>query len=156
LPRTDTHCFDVVEEAFSGMVNGNVPSKRRTNAPFQKILTAECLQRPLVVHYCRTKNNYVKEEQHHQKPQQYRHQRREESSGDDSGTHGRMGVDRNRISMSTSKTMSALEMFDTNAENWLDDDVEHDRGRETAMKSNSNRFDWVSYVDELHHIDDSA
>lgn len=148
LSRTDTHCFDVVEEAFTGMFNGNVPSKRRINAPFEKILAAECLQRPLVVHYCSTRRNHLEDAIQTSQP---RDQRIENSNDSD---HRRLGVDRNRIFMSTPKTMAMLGMFDINTENWLDED-EYDRG-ETAMDSKIDQFDWVSYVDELHMVDDSA
>jgi hypothetical protein len=147
LPRTDTHCFDVVEEAFTGMFNGNVPSKRRINAPFEKVFAAECLQRPLEVHYCKTKRNYQEDTLQMPRPRELR---TENSSDSD---HRRLGVDRNRT-MSTPKTIAALGMFDINAENWLDED-EYDNG-ETAVHSKNDKFDWVSYVDELHMVNDSA
>ena len=145
LPRSDTHCFDVVEEAFTGMLNGNVPSKRRTNAPFEKVLAAECLQRPLV-HYCKTKKNYIEEEL------QIPHARDQTNENQSGSVNGRLGVDMNRISMTTPKTISALGMFDINAENWLDE--EEYGASATDMKGD--QFDWVSYVDELYMADDSA
>lgn len=147
LPRTDTHCFDIVEEAFTGMFNGNVPSKRRINAPFEKVFAAECLQRPLVVHYCKTKRNYQEDTLQMPRPLDLRS---ENSSGSD---HRRLGVDRNRT-MSTPKTIAALGMFDINAENWLDED-EFDNEK-TAVHSKNDKFDWVSYVDELHTVNGSA
>lgn len=147
LPRSDTHCFDVVEEAFTGMFNGNVPSKRRINAPFEKMLVAESLQRPLV-HYCKTRKNYVEETPQISNP---RDQTTENRSVSD---HGRLGVDRNRIFMSTPKTLTSLGMFDINAESWLDEEEYHQGG--SATDSENNQFDWVSYVDELYMADDSA
>lgn len=147
LPRSDTHCFDVVEEAFTGMLNGNVPSKRRKNAPFEKVLAAECLQRPLV-HYCETKKNYV---EHISQTTLSR----DETNGKQSASgHETLGVDRNRISMSTPKTMTALGMLDINSENWFDEEDYHGGG--TTLDRNGNEFDWVSYVDELYMADDSA
>jgi len=148
LPRTDTHCFDVVEEAFTGMFNGNVPSKRRINAPFEKILAADCLQRPLVTHNCITKTNHIKDSL---QTSRLRVQRIENNSD---LNHWKLGVDSNRIFMSTSKTMATLGMFDINAGNWMDKD-EYDRG-DNAMDSKIDQLDWVSYVDELHMVDDSA
>mmetsp|Transcript_2417 Transcript_2417/g.5250 ORF Transcript_2417/g.5250 Transcript_2417/m.5250 type:complete len:305 (+) Transcript_2417:159-1073(+) len=148
LPRKDTHCFDVVEEAFTGMINGKVPSKRRIDAPFKKILAAECLQSPSVVHYCQTKKDYV-EEKRQLNPLQL-HRRRMQGKAD-----ARLGVDKNRIFMSTSKTMSTLGMFDINSENWLDED-EYDRGEHTMNGNTSGHFDWVSYVDDLQLVNDSA
>ena len=147
LPRSHTHCFDVVEEAFTGMLNGNVPSKRRQNAPFEKVLAAECLQQPLV-HYCKTKMNYVEDTGQTTLS-------RDQINGKHSGSGlGALGVDRNRISMSTPKTMTALGMFDINAENWFDEEDCHRGG--TTLDRNDNEFDWVSYVDELYMADDSA
>lgn len=143
LERTDTHCFDVVEEAFTGMLNGNIPSKRRNNAPFEKVLAAECLQRPLV-HYSKTRGKYVEDTT--QTPH-----RQDQANGSNQTT---LGVDRNRISMSTPQTMAALGMFDINAENWFDEEEDERRG--TTADVESNEFDWVSYVDELYTANDSA
>lgn len=41
LPRTDTHCFDVLEEAFTAMVKGVMPKQRRNNKSFEKLLIGE-------------------------------------------------------------------------------------------------------------------
>ena len=41
LPRTDTHCFDVLEEAFTAMVRGSMPTQRKSNISFHKQLTAD-------------------------------------------------------------------------------------------------------------------
>lgn len=148
LPRTDLHCFDVVEEAFTGMVNGSIPSKRRMNAPFAKILEAECLQRPFVVHHHRTKKEIIEE------AIQKLEARDESIQLSSDSVDGRLGVDKNRIFMTTSKTISTLGMFDINSENWLDE--EEYEGGYTTVNSQSDKFDWVSYVDELQLIDDSA
>ena len=95
LMEISIFCFDIVEEAFTGMLNGNVPTKRRINAPFEKVLAAESLQRPLV-HYCKTKMNYIE-------TPYPRNQTKQNTS-----RSGRLGVDRNSVSMSTPKTVSAL------------------------------------------------
>lgn len=145
LPRTDSHCFDVVEEAFAGLVNGYAPPKRRINAPFERIVAAECLQRPLLI---KTEQDYLEDALQISNPRDPTIENQSESN------NGKLGVDRNRIFMSTSKTSSTLGMFDINGENWLDED-ENDGG-ESAMNPRNNQFDWVSYVDELHMVDDSA
>ena len=142
LPRSDTHCFDVVEEAFTGMFNGNAPSKRRNNVPFEKMLVAECLQRPFV-HYCTTTTKITED------ASQIPHSRDQTNKN-----HGRLGVDSNRIFMSTPKTVASLGMFDINAENWLDEEEYHRGG--TATYPENNQFDWVSHVDELYMADNSA
>jgi hypothetical protein len=41
LSRTDTHCFDVVEEAFTAMVRGGMPKRRKQNFGFHKQLVAD-------------------------------------------------------------------------------------------------------------------
>lgn len=43
LPRESTHCFDVVEEAFTAMVSGNMPMQRRNQDTFAQSLTKELL-----------------------------------------------------------------------------------------------------------------
>lgn len=43
LPRENTHCFDVVEEAFTAMINGYLPMQRRNQDTFAKFLTEELL-----------------------------------------------------------------------------------------------------------------
>lgn len=135
LPRTDTNCFDIVEEAFTGMFNGNVPSKRRINAPFGKVLAAECSQRGVVEHHFKKRGNHP----------------------DDNILSIPHPCDerteRNHKIMSTSKTMGTLGMFDINAENWSDEDEYEE---EDPVDSNYDNYDWVSYVDEQYMIDDSA
>eukprot|EP00536_Pseudo-nitzschia_multiseries_P015411 jgi/Psemu1/327887/estExt_fgenesh1_pg.C_8810005 len=150
LPRSDTHCFDVVEEAFTGMINERVPSKRRIDAPFKKVFAAECLQMPSVVHYCKTTRNYVETDT---SKQQQRNQTRESNVG---SVYEKLGVDKNRIFMSTSKTTSTLGMFDVDAENWLDDEDSDSGEYSTKSKNRIDQFDWVSYVDDLQSVNDSA
>lgn len=142
LPRHHIHCFDVVEEAFTGMVHKTIPGRRRVNAEFQKILRAECLQKPLIVRSLHrrgrsgsnTKKYYSEEHVH-----------------PISSIEG-MGADKNRLSISSSRTSSTLRMFDINAEYW--DDIEY--ASEKSKQSRMNRLDWVSYVDELYENEESA
>jgi hypothetical protein len=140
LPRNDTHCFDVVEEAFTGMINNTVPSRRRLNADYQKLLNAECLERPYVVHYSRLNNKYAEE---HTK-----FGGRSTGIGDNTG----FGTDKNRLSLSSPKTMSTLRMFDINAEYWDEEEL----AKESAKNLRNKRFDWVSYVDEMYENEESA
>lgn len=51
LPRENTHCFDVVEEAFTAMINGNMPMRRRNQDTFAQSLTKELL--------CQTNNEVL-------------------------------------------------------------------------------------------------
>lgn len=41
LPRESTHCFDVVEEAFTAMISGNMPMQRQTQGTFAQALKKE-------------------------------------------------------------------------------------------------------------------
>jgi NifU-like protein involved in Fe-S cluster formation len=44
LPRNDTHCFDIVEEAFTAMIKGNMLKHRRNKKDFQHTFVAEMRQ----------------------------------------------------------------------------------------------------------------
>jgi len=136
LPRTDTHCFDLVEEAFTGLFIGRIPSKRRTNNPFGKILAAECLRRSPAT------RNY----------QDALHIQRIENT-DEVDQQG-IGADGNHMFMSTHKTISELGMFGIDSENWLDEDDCHNG--EAIIDSECNELDWVSYVDEQYMVNDIA
>jgi len=148
LPRTDTHCFDIVEEALSGMLNGNVPSKRRINLTFEKVLAAECLQRPPMFQHSRMEGNFIEDGIKLSQPDDQIIENGIES------VQRRQGVYRNRICMSTSKTIASLGIFDINAEIWSEED-ECNTGK-IEMDSKNNNFDWVSYVDELNTVNDSV
>jgi NifU-like protein involved in Fe-S cluster formation len=137
LPRNDIHCFDVVEEAFTGMINKTIPGRRRFNADFHKLLNAECLEQPFIFHYSRLNNKYAEE---HTKFGGRRQQQ------------GRLGTDKNRLSLSSPKTMSTLRMFDINAEYW----EEEEHAKDSAKNARNRRFDWVSYVDEMYENEESA
>lgn len=142
LPRHHTHCYDVLEEAFTGMVNNTIPGRRKIKANYQTMLKAEYTEQPVVVQAVyqdggrngSTINKYVEE---------YIHPR---------SAIGSLGADKNRLSMSSPRTMTTLRMFDINAEYW--DDEEH--GRESVKQSRRDRFDWVSYVDEQYESKESA
>lgn len=143
LPRTDTHCFDIVEEAFTGLFNGRIPSKRRINEPFGEILAAEYLQRQPLFPHDRSKRNYEDTPPHDQR-----------LGTIDGAKQQGIGANSNRMFMSTPQTISELGMFDIDTENLLDES-QCDRGAATA-DSESNEFDWVSYVDEQYLVSDLA
>lgn len=102
LPRTDTHCFDTVEEALSGMLNGDVPPKRRINLPFEKVLTAELLQRPPMFQHSRSEGDFKGDAIKLSQP-------------------GDQIID-NHICMSTPKTIASLGIFDIDSETWSEED----------------------------------
>jgi hypothetical protein len=141
LPRHHTHCFDVVEEAFTGMVNNTIPGRRKVNADYQKLLKAEYLEQPVVIQAVYRGGSNSGGANKYQ--EEYIHPR---------SALGSLGSDKNRLSMSSPRSMTTLRMFDINAEYW--DDEEH--ARETAKHSRRNRFDWVAYVDEQYESKESA
>jgi hypothetical protein len=141
LPRHDTQCFDVVEEAFSGMISKKIPGKRRLNAEYQKILKAEYLQKPFFIHHCPITNKYEEG-----------HRRHDHQNQNGSGKSSGFGTDKNRLAMSSPRAMSTLRMFDINAEYWDDEEI----AKETVKRSTLNRFDWVSYVDQQYENEDQS
>ena len=42
-PRKNTHCFDVLEEAFTAMVRGNMPKQRENNMSYRRKLLADVI-----------------------------------------------------------------------------------------------------------------
>lgn len=137
LPRRDTHCFDVVEEALTGLLNGRIPSKRRINEPFGILLAAGLRQ----LHGA--KGNYedvIKTSQTHSKIL--------EIGSEQQG----IGADSNFMLMSTPGTLTTLGIFGIGVENWMDEDA-CDKEADT-MNSNSNELDWVSYFDEQNTINE--
>jgi len=145
LPRTDTHCFDVVEEAFTGLLNGHIPSKRRINEPLGMLLAADYVRQLPGMYLRMTKRN--DEDLLHASLQ---HVERIENGSDQQG----IGADSNHVLMSTPKTLSTLGIFGIDGESWLDEET-CDKGAAT-IDSRSNEWDWVSYVDEQHMGNDLA
>lgn len=150
LPRSNTHCFDVLEEAFCGVIDGSVPTKRRLDADYAKMLASECLQRPLVVHCSQTRQTQLSE--HHGG----RKDTRRNSGVSTNGTrsrNGSIGMDRTTLSMTTPRTASTLRMFDINNDHW---DEEEYAEKVSSHKSNGDRYDWVSYIDKMYEKEESA
>ena len=127
LSPKDTHCFDVLEEAFTAMVKGEIPRQRKSNhmKTFEELLVSD------LASYRAKEESRSKEE---------------------------IGIDRSRLSMSSPKTMSALNMFDINSEHWDYDNHHNEAKREVSPASplNTKTFDWVSYVDEMYENEESA
>jgi hypothetical protein len=127
-----------VEEAFTGMVNNIVPARRKVKADYQRILKAEYLQEPLIVHspYFLGDNAAKYQEEHV-------HANSRKSA---------LGIDKSRLSMASPRAMNTLRMFDINAEYWDDEE----QLKEASNRSARNRFDWVSYVDQQYENEESA
>jgi hypothetical protein len=90
LPRTDTHCFDLLEEAFTAMIKGHMVKSRRNRESFRKSLSRSISQQ-----------------------KQY-----DDATGETFGSEHGDGSDGRRLSLSSPRTMSALRMFDINIETW--------------------------------------
>lgn len=134
LPTTDTHCFDVVEEALTAMVKGHMP-KPRKQVPFKQALAWASYTEALAES---ERGNVTDEEQ--------------------------FRIDMSAFRMTPPRAMSALRLMDVNAryspfgfadkDSWEDNTTtggssRYGRKKESrATKSKS--YDWVSYVDELY------
>lgn len=118
LPRTDTHCFDVVEEAYTAMIKGFMPGGRRTKRSFDKILAQDYAWDSPVV-----------DEDEHVVPLS----RRENTSK------------QTPFSISSHRSVSTLRMFDIGEEYYENED-HHDHG--LAEQKSNRSVDWLSFVDE--------
>jgi NifU-like protein involved in Fe-S cluster formation len=127
LPRTDTHCFDVLEEAFTAMIKGAMPKQRNNKDSFQKMLIAELVMNPSA------------------DGSQF---------GTDNSPRQEIGIDRTRLSLSSPRTMSTLRMFDINADYWDPEHQQYDDDNHSQLSMKT--FDWISYVDELYQNEKSA
>ncbi len=107
LPRTDTHCFDVLEEAFTAMIKGFLPSQRRNMNTFDKILSNHL------------KLNVL-----------------QENDLDTSSLSHETGLDNSQLSMSP-RSISTLSMFDINAEYWENEEYHmlEQQNKEHKMRS---------------------
>jgi hypothetical protein len=133
LPTTDTHCFDVVEEALTAMVKGHMP-KPRKQVPFKQALAFASSSDA----WGETERGNATEED------QFR-------------------IDVSAYIMTPPRAMSALRLMDVNAryspfgfadrDSWEDNSTtgsgRYGRKKESrAPKPRS--YDWVSYVDEVY------
>jgi hypothetical protein len=128
LPRTDTHCFDMLEEAFTAMIKGTMPKQRNTSKRFEKMLVSEFVEiRP----------------------------GDDSAVGSDGPQPKELGMERTLLSMSSPRSMSTLQMFDINTEYW-ENNEQKPYDEESQPQSSMKRYDWVSYVDELYQNEASA
>lgn len=118
LPRTDTHCFDVLEEAYSALIKGFIPRGRRSKSCFDKILVEEYLW-----------TSPVSDEDEHLEP----------------APRPNNAMDQIPLSMSSPRSVSTLTMFDINAE-YHENEESQRQEQEEHMKLRS--MDWLSFVDE--------
>lgn len=89
LPRTDIHCFDVLEEAFTAMIKGFLPSKRQSMKSYDKVLAHEFFWNA-----------------------------QPGAENVSPALRHNTGMDQTRLSMSVPRSVSTLSMFDINAEYW--------------------------------------
>lgn len=118
LPRTDTHCFDVLEEAYTAMIKGFLPRQRQNMSSFDKILTADFVW---------------------DAPTDY-----DEILA--STARRRSATSIKPLSMSTPRAVSTLSMFDINAEYW--ENEEFHKAEEEEKQQRKKSLDWLSFVDE--------
>jgi hypothetical protein len=138
LPTTDTHCFDVVEEALTAMVKGHMP-KSRKQVPYKQALASGFASSSHTLTETERGNAIMTEED------QFR-------------------IDMSAFLMTPPRAMSALRMMDVNARyspfGFADRDFSEDNttsttgsgrfGRKKESQVKPKSYDWVSYVDELY------
>ena len=127
LPRTDIHCFDVLEEAFTAMIKGFLPSQRRTMRSYDKVLAHEF---------------------------SWKAQAEEQENDVSSLQRRHTGMDQTHLSMSVPRSVSTLSMFDINAEYW--EQEEHQKMEQEAKQRKTRSLDWLSFVDEQYRNEKSA
>jgi hypothetical protein len=127
LPRTDTHCFDVVEEAYTALMKGFLPRPRRNTSSFDQMLAADFMW-----------NASTDDEDEILAPTP----RRDET------------MDQMQLSLSSPRSVSTLSMFDINAEYW--DHEEYQRAEEEERLEIARSLDWLSFIDEQNRNQESA
>ena len=133
LPRTDTHCFDLLEEAFTSMIKGHMVKPRTVSETYNKTLMRALSREvpgddPLEHDLARTRHY----------------------------NDGKYGSDKAKLSLSSPRSISALRMLDINAEAWeyeqhLNQTSASDHIHQTPLTN-----DWLSFVDEQYRQDESA
>ena len=179
LPATDTHCFDVVEEAFTALIKRRLPRPRKVEeeiARTRKVLLGD--------YGDSDEDEYYYYYNHHPDDERRRYQEGKQSAApatawhdynyddDDSalgafvwkehdyrlvGRKGKLGAS-GRSSGSGGggagggshfSSSSTLRMFDDRTAEWEDRVDDEERWRYGARRPPPS--DWVSYVDELYH-----
>jgi hypothetical protein len=130
LSTKDTHCFDVVEEAFTAMVKGHMPRPRKTRDNYHAHLVKAL------------KKEQQKVDDHTEEPR---------------GTPSEYGSDNGRLSLSSPRAMSTLTMFDINAESWEYEQQYLQQQQQQKLLSKRPRVDsWLSFVDEQYQNEDTG
>lgn len=130
LPRTDTHCFDVLEEAYTALIKGFMLPSRRGSRSFDKLLAHD--------YYLWT--SPVSDEDEHLEPSPSRN---ETASSQTSLSM-----------MSSPRSGSTLTMFDINAE--YQENEEFQRQEQVEQQSRRRSMDWLSFVDEQNRNQGTA
>ena len=139
LSTTDTHCFDVVEEALTAMIKGHMPKVRP--------------QMTLKEAYARTASS----------PFHYSEQNKHEGSPEEENAFRLLDLSAFSLLQPT-RSMSALRMLDTADSTYSPffgyhhrDSSDHENAMRRAAKASkkddaatSKKLDWVTYVDELN------
>jgi len=120
LPRTDTHCFDVLEEAYTALIKGYMLPSRRGRRRFDTLLAQDYLW-----------TSPVSDEDEHLEPSRTRESMSQTPS----------------LSMSSPRSVSTLTMFDINEECYENEEFQRQE-QEEQLKRQSKSLDWLSFVDE--------
>lgn len=127
LPRTDTHCFDVLEEAYTAMLKGYLPRQRREMRSFEKTVVADLVWKLPADDEGETIGPIPKQE---------------------------TGQSKAPLSMSSPRSVSTLSMFDSDAEHW--DGEEYQRVEKEEEYERQKSLDWLSFVDEQNRKEEWA
>lgn len=137
LPSTDTHCFDVVEEALTALVKGHMPKARRRS---------------------HTEIKFDDQEEYPSEIPFRRHAVSYEDDGDDEYLQfGQLWSQQDYLLKPPAvmpRAMSTLRMFDD--EQVKQEDVHYHGGRLTGGPLSSPPTDWESYVDQMNKDEESA
>lgn len=157
LPTTNTHCFDVVEDAFTAMIDGVIPSKRQINVTYTKLLRAEMMQRPLISMISTSPSQQASGQSSSSSSIFPQYQRGRIIRGNGAPKSGRLGSDSHGVSMASPRTVSTLHMFDLNSEYWEDEEnYSGAASRDGSVNKTTSRrrslpdLDWLSFVDQQY------
>ena len=132
LPRTDTLCFDLLEEAFTAMIKGHMVKPRRVSETYNKSLT-RALAREI-----------PGDDPFDQGAAMTRH------------INAKYGSDKAKFSLSSPRSISALRMLDINAEAWEYEQYINQTNASGHTHKAPLSNDWLSFVDEQYRQDESA
>jgi hypothetical protein len=130
LPETDTHCFDVVEEALTALVKGHIPKpRRRMGQELQKSKTRSTPTHP-------SRRQWQRDDDHG------------DHDDDEALQFGQLWKYKDyQIEGNVPRVMSALMMFDTNHQEYHN----NSNGGLGPAARPLPPADWVSYIDEIYN-----